>query len=73
MEIVSLMGNVSTLNGEFYLHLHISVSDSQGHLFGGHLNECQISATSEIFINIIDGEVERFRNENTGLNELKLL
>lgn len=44
-EIVSLTENISTMNGETYIHSHILFSDENINAFGGHLNECVISAT----------------------------
>ena len=67
-EIVSLTGTISTMNGEYYAHLHMSAGDEQGHVFGGHLNEAIISATCEMVIEIIDGQVDRLRDERVGLN-----
>ena len=67
-EIVSLAGNITTKNGNTYVHLHISVGDDKGRVFGGHLNSAVISATAEIFIDIIDGKVEREVSKQTGLN-----
>ena len=67
-EIVSLTGTISTMNGEYYAHLHMSAGDEQGHVFGGHLNEAIISATCEMVIEIIDGQVDRLRDESVGLN-----
>ena len=71
-EIVSLIGNITTMNNEYYLHLHMSCGDPSGNLYGGHLNECFISVTSEIIIDIIDGEVDRIKNDNLGINLLNL-
>ena len=68
MEIVSLTGTVSTMKGSYYAHLHMSAGDAQGHVFGGHLNRCVISATCEMVIQIIDGTVDREFNEEVGLN-----
>lgn len=68
MEIVSLTGTVSTMNGNYYAHLHMSAGDANGHVFGGHLNRCVISATCEMVIQMIDGEVDREFNEKVGLN-----
>ena len=46
-EIVSLSGTIS-VNGS---HLHISLSDSTGRTFGGHLmDSCLIYTTAEIII-----------------------
>ena len=68
MEITSLMGNITRKDGEIYLHLHINVADDKQNVYGGHLNECVISATCEMLIDIIDGEVNRYFDENIGLN-----
>lgn len=69
MEITSLAGNISRKDGAPYLHLHINVCDQQMHVLGGHLNECRISATAEIFIRSMAGEVGRRLDEAvTGLN-----
>ncbi len=71
LEIVSLTGNISRMNGESYLHLHMSAGDEQGRVFGGHLNSSVISGTAEIFIDIIDGCADRETSSRTGLNVLK--
>lgn len=68
MEIVSLTGTISTMNGEYYAHLHMSAGDAEGHVFGGHLNRAVISATCEMVIRVIDGQVDRKFDENVGLN-----
>ena len=68
MEIVSLTGTVSTMDGAFYPHLHMSAGDAEGHVFGGHLNRAVISATCEMVIRVIDGQVDRKFDENIGLN-----
>ena len=67
-EIVSLHGSINTMNGEYYSHLHMSAADETGHTVGGHLNNARISATCEMFIQIIDGTVDRYHDEETGLN-----
>lgn len=68
MEITSLVGDISTMNGETYLHFHINVCNEDMQVFGGHLNSCRISATGEITITKIDGTVEREFSEKVGLN-----
>ncbi len=67
-EIVSLTGSISAMNGEYYAHLHMAAGDKDGHVFGGHLNRAVISATCELFMNVIDGTVERKFSEEVGLN-----
>ena len=70
-EIVSLTGTVSTMNGDVYLHLHMSAGNDKGEVFGGHLNRAIVSATCEMIINIIDGEIDREFNGEVGLNLFK--
>ncbi|AOT71213.1 PPC domain-containing DNA-binding protein [Geosporobacter ferrireducens] len=71
-EITSLLGNISEMNGEPYLHLHINLSDSRYHTFGGHLNEAWISGTCEIIIDKIEGKMDRIFDSNVGLNLLNI-
>ena len=72
-EIVSLTGTINTMNGEFYTHIHMSAGNDKGEVFGGHLNEAIVSATCEIVINIIEGEVDRNFSEEIGLNLFKFI
>lgn len=67
-EIVSLTGTITTMNGEYYAHLHMSAGNEKGEVFGGHLNRAVISATCELVIQVVDGTVERRFDENIGLN-----
>lgn len=67
-EIVSLTGTVSTMDGSFYQHLHMSAGDGKGAVFGGHLNSARVSATCEMVVRVIDGVVERKRDPDVGLN-----
>lgn len=70
-EIVSLTGSINTMDGEFYTHMHMSCGDEKGQVVGGHLNRAVVSATCEIFIYVIDGEVDRIKDEEVGLNIFK--
>lgn len=71
-EITGLTGNVSTMNGEVYLHLHATLSDADYHTFGGHLNAAVVSGTCELIIEVIDGAIDRELSDDVGLNLLKL-
>ena len=74
MEITSLVGSISTKDGEPYLHLHINLCREDMSVIGGHLNECRISATCEMFVRKLDGRVERRLDEAvTGLNLYEFL
>ena len=67
-EIVSLTGTITTMDGQYYAHLHMSCGDEQGHVFGGHLNRAVVSATCEVVIRILEGTVERRFDGDIGLN-----
>lgn len=66
-EIVSLVGTCCPTG----LHLHISLSDSEGRLIGGHLKSgSYIETTAEIVIGELEGQsFERIHDEETGYAE----
>ncbi len=72
-EIVSLTGTISTMNGQFYAHLHMSAGNEKGEVFGGHLNRAVVSATCEMVIEVVDGKVERAFDGQIGLNLFRFL
>ena len=71
-EIAPLIGNISMMNNEPYLHLHINICDKKHHSYGGHLNSALVSATCEVIIDVIDDIIERKVDEETGLNLLHI-
>lgn len=67
-EITSLTGNVNTMDGKMYTHLHITLAGADGRVVGGHLLRCVISLTAEIFLYHADGTVDRTRREDLQIN-----
>jgi len=55
-------------DGKPYLHLHASFSGEDCNVVGGHLTEAIIGVTAEIFVNIIEKEMERRVDPVTGIN-----
>ena len=70
-EIVSLTGTITTQDGAYYAHLHMSAGNDRGEVFGGHLNEAIVSATCEMVVTVIDGTVERAFDADVGLNLMR--
>ena len=67
-EITSLTGNISTMNGETYTHLHMTCAGADGEVAGGHLLRCVISLTAEIFLQVVAGCVDRTRRADLQIN-----
>ena len=71
-EISLLYGNISTMDGKPYLHIHANLCDIKHESFGGHLESAIVSATFEAMIDILDGNINRKFNEETGLNLMEM-
>lgn len=69
-EINALIGNITLKDGEPYLHLHITATNRDGKVVGGHLFDGTISLTAEIFINTQNAGLERRFDENLGINRI---
>ena len=68
-EIASITGNLSRQDGKPYLHLHAAIGNPVcGETHAGHLNAAVISATAEIMVGVMDGEVGRKFSDGIGLN-----
>lgn len=71
-EISSCEGNVSTMDGQIYLHLHMVVANIQtGEIYAGHLTKARIGATGEIFVHKVDGQIDRKFSPEIGINLIK--
>lgn len=74
MEIASCVGNISTMEGKTYLHVHMVVGNvTQGICHAGHLNRAVVSLTGEFILHKIEGTVEREYSPEVGLNLFKFV
>ena len=71
-EIASLHGNISTFENKSYIHAHITVGDKKFNSSSGHLKEATISATCEIFLVKVEGQLRRKKDKETELNLLDI-
>ena len=70
VELVSCIGNIGIQSAtqETMVHLHASVSDKKGHMYGGHLNKASIvSVTLEIMIESYTPAIHRMWIPTIGL------
>ena len=68
LEIVSFEGTV----GEGGSHMHISIADKDGNVFGGHLKEGSVvDTTAEVIIGVLENTTfKRKFDDETGFDEL---
>ncbi len=69
-EIVTITGNIALKEGNPFIHIHGTFSNSSMEVVGGHINRCVISATCEISIWKAGGSMGRKYDEFTGLHLL---
>ena len=67
LEILGVNGNLTMKDGACYPHLHIAVANASAQTFGGHLAEATVSATAEIFIQVLSEEIPRAFSEEIGI------
>jgi predicted DNA-binding protein with PD1-like motif len=69
VELVSAMGNFSIKDDLPFPHIHISVSDENGNVLGGHLSDGSIVNVCEFYISPVGDEslVRKYDGE-TGLS-----
>ena len=67
-EITSLSGNITTVNGDPYIHLHATLADQKHRILGGHVLELTVGATCEMFIQVIGPAVGRVHDDALGIN-----
>ena len=63
-ELLSLIGNITYKGGEPFVHTHVTFSDTEYNVFGGHLFDAKITATGEIVLSLADSKIDREYNEN---------
>jgi uncharacterized protein len=69
LEVAGMLGNVSLLDGEPIVHAHITLANSQGRCFGGHLGPSTLVFNMEILLTTLSASksVVRKMDSQTGL------
>lgn len=68
-EITALIGNITEVNGEPYIHTHITCAKFGGETVGGHLIKAVVSLTAEIVIDIISAKIDRYHDDALNINK----
>lgn len=71
LEITGITGNVASMNSEVIIHTHGTFSRNDLSVVGGHVKKLVVSATCEVHITSLHGQLTRGYDENTGLNLLR--
>jgi predicted DNA-binding protein with PD1-like motif len=71
-EVANLGGTAGRMDGKPVLHLHATLADKHHHALAGHLFSSTVSATLEVHIAVLPGELTRKKDDVTGLNLLDL-
>jgi predicted DNA-binding protein with PD1-like motif len=71
-EIVSLYGNITTVDGRPFIHAHIALGDDTFAVRGGHLKEAEVSVTCEVTLVRFRDDIARTKDAATGLSKLAL-
>ena len=68
MEISNLTGNISTMNGKTYLHLHITLGRRDYSALAGHLLSAKLNGAGEFVVEDFGENIERKHSPEIGLN-----
>ncbi|MDP7027623.1 MAG: DNA-binding protein [Candidatus Marinimicrobia bacterium] len=66
-ELTSLIGNITLKEGKPFSHTHITFSDTEFRVFGGHLFNANITAAGEFIMQFGSDEIDREMNTEIGL------
>lgn len=72
LEIINYTGNISKMNDKIIVHSHGTFCDDDFQAFAGHVDKIFVSGTAEILLTILDQNLTRAKNEETGLNLLEI-
>lgn len=70
LEIISLIGNGATLDGQFVIHAHGTFGRNDFSQIGGHVFKLVALATCEVFLIKLEGTLERKNNPDFNLQLL---
>jgi predicted DNA-binding protein with PD1-like motif len=70
LEVLHLTGNAGLLNGEPFVHAHITLGTRDYQTYGGHFGDGIVSPVLELALTRVGGVLTRRENAESGLTEL---
>lgn len=72
LEILTLSGNLSTMNNLPMPHAHVTLGRRDFSVIGGHLEEGSLANMVEVKLETFPGKLEKAKDSRVGLNLLQL-
>ena len=66
-EVLSLIGDIATLNGKPVVHVHTVLGKQDGSTVGGHVFELNVNPTLEVFLTVNSTPLQKKSNGASGL------
>ncbi len=70
LEVLHLVGNVGLLNGEPFVHAHITLGTREYQTYGGHFGDGIVTPVLELVLTRLGGTLTHHENAESGLTEL---
>lgn len=72
VELLSLIGDIATKDGERLLHAHVVVGHRDGHTTGGHLISATVWPTVELFADVYSTPIVKKQRAELGIATIEL-
>ena len=72
VEVLSLVGTISSQGGTPIVHAHVTVSKADGTAHGGHLLEAHVWPTLEVIVEVVSDQLKQAHDPKTGLSLIRL-
>lgn len=70
VELCAVNGNISTFEGDYVIHMHVTAGRKDGSAVAGHLVSAKVHMTNELAIMVSSTRMVRKVDEDTGLKLL---
>lgn len=60
-ELLSMDGNISLMDSEVFVHLHVVLSNKEFQAIGGHMFEGRVAVTVECYLEVFEADFNRLK------------